>query len=101
DRPGGARREVDELARRLIDLEGAEAAFARGPVGAVLDDLPVTARHAVLAYEQRFPGEHADAPVELGRQEFLRQQEIGLLKQLVGDALELIERMHLVHAARE
>ena len=58
----------------------------------MLDDLPMAARHAVLADEQRLAGEHADPPVELGRQEFLRQQEVGLLEQLVGDALELLRR---------
>src|SRR5579862_9006382 len=46
DRTGGAHRDVDEVARRLIDFEGAEAAFAGGAVGAVLDDLPMPARHA-------------------------------------------------------
>ena len=88
-------------ARRLVEVEGAKAALARGAVGAVLDDLPVAARHAVLADEQRLAREHADAPVELGRQEFLRQQQVGLLEQLVGDAAELLRRVHLVHAARE
>jgi hypothetical protein len=63
----------------------------------VLDDLPVAARHAVLAHEQGLAREHADPPVELGRQEFLRQQQVGLLEQLVGDALEL----DLMDVARE
>src|SRR5712672_506194 len=62
---------------------------------------PVFAGYAVLAHEQRLAGEHAHAPVELRGQEFLRQQEIGLLEQLVGDAAELLRRVHLVHAARE
>jgi len=45
----------------------------------VLDDLPVAARHAVLAHEQRLGG-HADPP-EFGRQqECLRQQQVGLLE---------------------
>jgi hypothetical protein len=42
----------------------------------VLDDLPVAARHAELAHERGLAREHADAPAELGRQEFLRQQEV-------------------------
>ena len=90
DRLGGAHRDVDDLGRRLVEIEGAEPAFARRAVGTVLDDLPVAARHAVLADEQRLAGEHADAPVELGRHEFLREQQVGLLEQLVGDALELL-----------
>jgi hypothetical protein len=55
----------------------------------VLDDLPVAARHAVLAHEQRLARQHADARVELGRQELLREQEVDLLEQLVGDAAAL------------
>src|SRR5712691_7424952 len=47
DRPGRAHRDVDQSGRRLTDLEGAKAAFARGAVGAMLDDLPMAARHAV------------------------------------------------------
>ena len=111
DRPRRAHRDVDQLGWRVAELEGAEAALARGAVGAVLDDLPVAGRlkgvyarrkgrsrpssramagYAVLAHEQRLADEHADPPVELGRQEFLRQQEIGLLEQLVGDAAELL-----------
>ena len=37
-----------DVRRRLVELEGAKAPFARGAVGAVLDDLPVAARRAVL-----------------------------------------------------
>src|SRR4051794_15575316 len=48
-RPRGAHRDVDQFGRRLIDFEGLEATFTRGAVGAVLHDLPVAARHAVLA----------------------------------------------------
>jgi hypothetical protein len=70
DRPRRAHRDVDQCGRRLVDLEGAKAALARGAVGAMLDDLPVAARHAVPAHEQQLAREHADAPVELGRQEF-------------------------------
>ena len=80
DRPRGADRDIDHLARRLVEIEGAEAAFARRAVGPVFHDLPVAARHAVLAHEQRLAGEHADAPVEIGRQEFLRQQQVGFLE---------------------
>src|SRR5579862_1201547 len=67
DRARGAHRDVDHLARRLIEIKRAESALARGAVGAVLHHLPVAARHAVLAREQRLTGQHADAPVEFGR----------------------------------
>src|SRR6266851_5636156 len=53
DRPRRAHGDVDQLGGRLVELEGAKAAFVRGAVGAVLDDLPMPARHAVLAHEQR------------------------------------------------
>jgi hypothetical protein len=58
-------------------------------------------RHAVLAHEQRLARQHADPPIELRGQELLRQQQIGLLEQLVGDALELRHAVDLVDAARE
>ncbi len=61
----------------------------------------MAARHAVLADEQRLAGQHADPPVEIGRQEFLRQQEVGLFEQFVADALERRRRLDLVHAAGE
>src|SRR4029077_16352148 len=101
DRPRRPHGDVDQLGWRLIELEGAKAALVRGTVGSVLDDLPVAARHAVLAHEQRLAGQDTHPPVELGRQEFLRQQEIGFLEQLIGDAAKFLRRVHLVHAARE
>src|SRR5262245_8460334 len=52
DRARRPHRNVDQVGRRLVEVEGAPAALARGAVGAVLDDLPVAARHAVLAHEQ-------------------------------------------------
>src|SRR5262245_33898215 len=70
DRLGGAHRDVDHPGRRLVEVEGAEAALARGSVRPVLDHLPVAARHAVLAHEQWLASEHADPPVEIGGQEF-------------------------------
>src|SRR3954449_9774739 len=45
DRARGADRNVDQLARRVFELEGLEAALARRAVGTVLDDLPMPARH--------------------------------------------------------
>src|SRR3954452_3267663 len=63
DRARRAHRDVDELRRRLVEIEGAKAALARGAVGPVLDDLPMAACHPVLADEQRLAREHADAPV--------------------------------------
>src|SRR4249919_484073 len=64
DRPRRAHCNVDERGRSLVDVEGLEAAFARGAVGAVLDDLRMAARHTVLADEQRLAGKDAHAPVE-------------------------------------
>ena len=101
DRPRRADRDVDHLGRRLVQTEGAETALVRGAVGPVFHHLPMAARHAVLADEQRLAGKHADAPVEIGRQEFLRQDQIGLLEQLIRDLLELGRGFDLVHAARE
>src|SRR5437016_9421369 len=54
NRPGRVQRDVDDLGRRLVDVEGAKAALVRGAVAPILDDLPVPARHAVLTDEQRF-----------------------------------------------
>src|SRR6266571_7602448 len=51
DRPRRAHRDVDQVARRLVEFEGAKAALVRGAVGAVLDDLPMATRHAVLTHE--------------------------------------------------
>src|SRR5262249_20136043 len=59
DRARGAHRDVDDLGRRLVDLEGAEAALVRRSVGTVFHDLPMAACHAVLADEQRLAREHA------------------------------------------
>ena len=44
DRAGRAHRDVDQRSRRLVELEGAEAAFARGAVGAVVALAGGTAR---------------------------------------------------------
>src|SRR5712692_10537106 len=74
DRPRRPHRNVDQVRRGLIELKGAKAALARGAVRAVLDDLPMPARHAILTHEQWLTPQHADAPIELGRQEFLRQE---------------------------
>src|SRR5207244_172522 len=65
DRARGTHRNVDEVARRLVGLEGPKATLARGSVRAMLDDLPVSARHAILADEQRLACKDTDAPVEL------------------------------------
>src|SRR5436305_13362236 len=43
DRARRAHGDVDQLGRRLVELEGAKAAFVRGAVGAMLDDLPMPA----------------------------------------------------------
>ncbi len=101
DRSGRSYGEVDYVRRRLIEIEGAVAAFARRTVGTVLEDLPMSARHAILAYEQRLARQYADPPIVLRRQKLLRQNEIGFLEQLVGYALELVDRGDLVDAARE
>ena len=61
----------------------------------------MAARHLILADEQRLAVEHADAPVEIGRHEFLREQQVGVLEQLVGQRLQRGEIVDLVHAARE
>src|SRR2546430_4657908 len=52
DGPRRAHRNVDQVAGRRVELERAKAALVRRAVGAVLDDLPMAARHAVLADEQ-------------------------------------------------
>src|SRR5258706_890945 len=101
DRSGRSYGEVDYVRRRLIEIEGAVAAFARRTVGTVLEDLPMSARHAILAYEQRLARQYADPPIVLRRQKLLRQDEVGFLEQFVGYALELVDRRDLVDAARE
>src|SRR5262249_26127296 len=59
DRPGGAYGNVDHLGGGLIEAEGAETAFMRRAVRSVFHYLPMPARHAVLADEQRLAGKHA------------------------------------------
>ncbi len=67
----------------------------------MLDDLPVILGHEVLADEQRLAGQDADPPVESGRHELLRQDQVGILEQLARDALELALVVDPDHAARE
>ena len=66
-----------------------------------MDDLPVLLGHRVLADEERLAGEHADAPVEFGRHEALREQEVGLLEELRDGRLQLVHGLGLAHAAAE
>ena len=61
----------------------------------------MAACHPVLAHKQRLARQHADAPIELGGQKFLREHKVGLLEQLVSDAAELLGGVDLVHTARE
>ena len=100
DRARRRERRVEHVRRRVGEREGAEAALL-GAVRPVFDDLPMAARHLILADEQRLAVEHADAPVEIGRHEFLREQEIGVLEQPLGQVLQLREILDLMHAARE
>src|SRR5438105_3744796 len=61
DRLCSTHRNVDDLSRRLVEAESTESALARGAVRTMLDDLPVTARHSVLADKQRLAAEHTDS----------------------------------------
>src|SRR5262249_28593077 len=101
DRPRRAQRDIDHFGRHPVKLEGAEAALVRASVGPILDHLPMSTRHPVLADEQRFAGKDTDAPVEFGRQEFLREHKVGPREQRLDDALELGKVADLMHAARE
>src|SRR3546814_4867058 len=66
DQVGGLQRQFHDIAWRLLDAQGAEAALGETPAIAVLDDLPVTARHEILAGIDRLPAQDADAP-EIGK----------------------------------
>ncbi len=77
------------------------AAFDGAAVRLVVHDLPVAAGHLVLADEERALVEHADAPVEFGGHEFLRDAEIGFFQQLGDDRLQLDHVVGLLDAARE
>ena len=82
DRAGRLERGVDDARRGVGDGDCLRSALA-GAVRPVLDDLPVAARHLILAHEQRLAVEHSDPPVELGRHELLGQQEVGVLEQFI------------------
>src|SRR5580704_1091501 len=99
DRPRRAHRDIHHLGRRLGEIEGAEAALMGRAVRSVFHHLPMAARHTVLADEQWLAGQHPDPPIEIGRQEFLRQEKVGLFEQLLADALERCRRFDLVYAA--
>src|SRR6266849_3781356 len=60
DRPGRPYGEVHHVARRLIEVKGAVTAFARRAVGMMFEDLPMSARHSILAYEQGLARQYAD-----------------------------------------
>ena len=71
------------------------------PDGLVVDDLPVLLGHQIVDGKQRLAAEHADAPVILGRDEFLGDQQVGILQPLLGQRLQLGEIGGLLDAARK
>ena len=75
--------------------------MGRRPVGIVLHDLPVLLGHQILAHEQRLAIQHADAPVIIGRHEFLRQDQVGFFQQFAADLLQFGTVAGLVDAATE
>src|SRR5580765_2967289 len=92
---------VEEIGGSLVEADGAPTALPQRAIGAVLDDLPMTARHTILTHEQRLAAHHPHAPVERGWQEFLRQQEIRVLEQLVSDPAKFLGSVRFVNAAGE
>src|SRR5580693_444257 len=100
DRARGLERRVDDGRGRIADRKCLRAAFPRS-VRSVFDNLPMAARHLILAHKKRFAFQDANPPIEFGRHEFLRQQEVGVLEKFVGQLLQLLAGLNLVHAARE
>src|SRR3569623_68696 len=98
---GRPQRHIDDGGRHLFDRPGLEPSLREIARRVVLDDLPVFGRHEVLAGEQRLAIENADAPVEFGVDEFMYQDEIGLLEQPDGDVDGLFGVLGLEYAARE
>ena len=88
--------------RRLGHRHGLDRAFLVAcAAGLALDDLPVPGGHVILAGEQRPPVEDADAPVELGGQPFLRDDQLRLLQQRVHLREQFLLRFHLDHPERK
>src|SRR5690606_3507571 len=101
DAARGAHRNVQHFRRRFAELEAAKAALFGAAVAVMVDDLPVLSRHQVLDREQRLAAKHTDPPVKRRRQEFLRDQQVGIFKPLAGKRLEFVHVLSLLHAARE
>ena len=57
DGPCRTHGDIDHLGRGLIEIEGSESALAGRAVGPVLDDLPMSSRHPILANEERLARE--------------------------------------------
>ena len=74
---------------------------SRLAAGLVVDDLPVLLGHQIVDGEERLAAEHADPPVVFGGDEFLGDQQIGILQPLRGERLQLGEIVGLLDAARK
>ena len=74
---------LDNQARGLLNGERLRFAVARRASWDPLDDLPVIARHVVLAGVQRLSVEHTDAPVEVGGHERLCDNRFRFVEQLL------------------
>ena len=83
---GGAQRELRHrragacVARHRLHLAVARAA---GPV--LRADLPVAARHVVAGGEEHLPAQHGDAPVEVGGEELLGDEQRRAAEHLRAD----------------
>ncbi|MNO56361.1 hypothetical protein D3C76_468730 [compost metagenome] len=81
-----------------MDRQGAAFPVDVLALGLVVVDLPVPFGHEVLAGENRFAVEHADAPVVLGVKELLGQQQHRVFEQLGGGFQQCLLAFDLDHA---
>ncbi|KFF33766.1 hypothetical protein G039_0316595 [Pseudomonas aeruginosa VRFPA01] len=101
DPPGRLQSQLQHRRRHLLQRYGAALAVDVLAVGLVVVDLPVAARHEVLAGVQRLAVEHTDAPVVLGVEELLRQQQDRTLEQLARRRQQFAVVVDLDHATGE
>ena len=84
-------------------MDGQRTAFAVDVLAdrLMVVDLPMALGHEVLAGKDRLTVEHADTPVVLGVEKFLRQQQHRMLEQLGGGLEQRFLAFHLDHATGE
>src|SRR5204863_5383655 len=98
---GGPYSRVDDLLAWLADGHRYGLALHRLLLALDLDYLPVARRHEVLGDEERSPIVNADAPVEVARQPFLRDEELRLVEEALGFLAQALFGLDLHHVEAE